>query len=261
MNERQRVVLVSGSGRGIGAATARELGRRGYHVIVNYHRRPEPAAGVVRAIESEGGSAHSVRADVRDADQVAVLMDGIRKDHGRLDALVCNANTADPPFKPLSAMAWTEFAGKVDDELAGVFFLTQHAMEIMRAQGGGRIVYVSSVSAEDIGGCIAHATAKAALNTFIRHVAAQAGRHGITVNGVAPAAVDTDATMNVINDGIRRYLEERSVSGHVLEPEELGRVIATVADDGFAAMTGQIIRVDGGLGVLSQPIARARKEG
>ncbi|RZS44331.1 3-oxoacyl-[acyl-carrier protein] reductase [Herbihabitans rhizosphaerae] len=251
------VALISGAGRGIGAGTARELGRRGYHVIVNYLRDAESAAAVVAGIEADGGSARTVRADVRDGEAVAAMIEEVRREHGRLDVLVCNANTVQPPFQPLAELEWERFADKVNGELAGVYHLTRRALEIMREQRAGRIVYVSSTAADMVGGSIAHSTAKAALNTFARHVAGDGARFGVTVNTVAAGAVDTDATADVFTDGIRSHLRSRSVLGRVLLPDDLGKIIATVADDAFGAATGQLIRVDGGFDVLEQVIGLA----
>lgn len=254
MSEMQRVALVSGASRGIGAATARELGRRGYHVIVNYLSNADAAAAVVKEIESAGGTAQAVRADVCDGDQVAALVDGVLAEHGRIDVLVCNANTVAPPFAPLTVLPWDAFAGKVTGELSGAYFLTQRVLAIMQEQRAGRIVYVSSTAADSISGSIAHSTAKAALNTFSWQVAGEAARYGVTVNTVAAGAVNTDATAGVFTDRIRRYLADRSVYGRLLEPDDLGRAIALLVDDGFAAVTGQVIRLDGGLDLLGQQL-------
>ncbi|GAA4540774.1 SDR family oxidoreductase [Amycolatopsis samaneae] len=254
MNQSVPVAVVSGASRGVGAATARELGQRGYHVIVNYHSNAEAADGVVKSIEATGGSAEAIQADVREEEQVAAMIDRVTTARGRVDALVCNANTAQPPLEPLLSLPWETFAAKVNSELAGVYFLTQRVLAIMREQRSGRIVYVSSTAADVVGRLAAHSTAKAALNTFSRHVAADAAQYGVTVNTVAPGAVDTDATADVFTDGVRQYLRERSVFGRLLTPEDLARTIALVADDGFGAATGQIIRVDGGYNVLEQQL-------
>jgi 3-oxoacyl-[acyl-carrier protein] reductase len=253
MTEQRRVVLISGASRGIGAATARELGRRGYHVIVNYRTSADAAAAVVRDIESSGGTAQSIPADVCDPVDVAELVETALGAQGRIDALICNANTVNPPFAPLATLPWKEFIRKVNGELSGAYFLTQQVMEIMRAQGAGRIVYISSNSADRIDGSIAHSTAKAALNTFGRAVAAEAGKHGITVNIVAPGLVITDATTGVVTAEYRQHVRDNSVLGRVLEADDVARVIGLVVDDGFSGVTGTVIRVDGGLSVLETP--------
>jgi 3-oxoacyl-[acyl-carrier protein] reductase len=251
----REVALISGAGRGIGAGTAQVLGRRGYRVIVNYRRDAEAAASVVKRIEAEGGTAQARQADVLDEAQVARLVDEVAADHGRIDVLVCNANTAHPTFEPLSALPWESFQNKLVSEVAGAFFLTQRVVAVMREQRAGRIVYVSSTAADTSAGSIAHATAKAALNTFARHVAADAARFGIAVTTVAPGFVLTEASARAMTPGLRAHLEERSLLRRLLEPEDVGRVIAQVVDGSFAATTGGLVTVDGGMDVLTQRLA------
>lgn len=250
-----RVALVSGASRGIGAGTAKELARRGFHVVVNYHRNADAAKDVVEAIEAEGGAARAVQADVCDAEAVAALFAEVRAEHGRLDVLVCNANTVHPPFEQFDTLTWESFSGKVNGELAGVFHLTKQALVDMSAQRSGRIVYVSSIDADMVGGSPAQAVAKAALNNLGRQVAGFAGLYGITVNVVAPGAVSTDASAGVLTGDLREFVADRSVLRRVLEADDVGRLIASVASDAFGAATGQLIRADGGLDVLSQVVS------
>ncbi|UIX30144.1 SDR family oxidoreductase [Streptomyces sp. GQFP] len=254
MEQSQQVVLISGASRGIGAATAREMGRRGYHVAVNYHQNADAAADVVSTIESAGGSAQTVQADVCDPEQVAGMIDRIRTDRGRIDALVCNANTVNPPFEPLLTLSWDDFIGKVIGELAGAYFLTQSVLRVMAEERKGRIVYVSSTAADRVGSVAAHSTAKAALNTFSRHVAGVAAQYGVIVNTVAFGAVRTDASSGVMIDDLRKLMESRSVFGRLIEADEAARSIAIVADDDFGASVGQVLRVDGGFDVLDQQL-------
>lgn len=244
-----QVALITGAGRGIGAATARELGQRGFNVIVNYRDDETSARNVVKDIQRAGGTATLAQADVRDPEQVAGLVDG----YGTIDALVCNANIQ-PPFAPLDAMPWNDFITKVSDELAAVFHISKRVVEVMRRQGSGRIVYVSSLSAElTRPGSIAHATAKAALDTFARHVAAEAGPYGIGVNVIAPGAVRTDASAERATPGFQAALAERSVVHRMLEPEDVATVIATAVSGDLHAVAGTRIPVDGGFRVLSPP--------
>lgn len=243
----RRIALITGAGRGIGAATAHELGRRGFHVIVNYRADTSAATSVVKQIQAAGGTAQAVQADVRDPGQVAELVEAC----ARVDALVCNANIP-PPFGPLARMSWEDFAGKVTGELAGVFHITQRALDRMREQGDGRIVYVSSLSAELVRpGAVAHATAKAALNTFAQHVAAEAGAWGIRVNIVAPGAVRTEASAMMRTPETEAALGRRSVLGRMLDPQDVAAVIGSILDGGFDAVTGARIPVDAGYRVLS----------
>ena len=251
----RQVAVITGASRGIGAATARELGARGHHVVVNYRGDTAAAEAVVKDVEEAGGTAHAAQADVCDPDQAAHLV----SECARIDVLVCNANIQ-PPLASLGDMSWDAFSGKVMGELAAVFHVSKRALEVMREQGTGRIVYISSVSADRVrNGTIAHATAKAALNVFARHVAAEAVEHGISVNIVAPGVVRTDATRDVVTPELAAALGERSVLGRVLVPEDVAKLIGSITDGAFQAVSGAHILVDGGDEVL--PPGRRRPVG
>lgn len=244
------VALVTGAGRGIGAATARALGRRGYRVVVNYRTDGDAAKSVVAAIEAAGGTAFAARADVRDERQAGALVDTALDRYGRLDALVGNANVP-PPFAPLEAMAWADFRAKLDGELAAAFHLTRRTLPVMRERRAGRIVYVSSLSSElTRPGAAAHASAKAALEAFARHVAAEAGPHGIGVTVVAPGAVRTDATATPEVEADRAA---RSVLHRMLEPDDVAGVIVALLGADWRAVTGTRIPIDAGYRVLTPP--------
>ncbi|MVZ99209.1 SDR family oxidoreductase [Actinomadura sp. LD22] len=234
------IALVTGGGRGIGASTARELARRGYRVVVNYYR-DEASAKAVAA--ETGGTA--IRADVRDPGEVAALVAAC----GPVTALVCNANI-DPAFGPVRSLPWKAFIGKVEGELAAAYHVTQAALPDMPAHG--RIVYVSSLSAEltrPMSG--AHTAAKAALEAFARHVAAEASPVGVNV--VAPAAVRTEGSSAVRTPEIEEALAARSVLGRMVEPDDVAAVIAAVVDGSLPALAGARIPVDAGFRVLSAP--------
>jgi len=243
-----KTALITGASRGIGAATAAQLGRRGYHVIVNYLTNEVAASAVAKDIESAGGTAQIVRADVREPDEAAELVAACT----RIDLLVCNANIP-PTFAPLSAMSWTVFSEKVVGELAAVFHVTQKALEVMREQQSGQIVYVSSVVADAaMAGAISHATAKAALNTFARQVAGEAGHYGVNVNTVAPGMVRTEASSGGRTPEREAAYARNSVLGRVTEPEDVAALITAIADGGLRAVSGAYIPIDGGFQILSQ---------
>jgi 3-oxoacyl-[acyl-carrier protein] reductase len=253
------VALITGASRGIGSAAARELGRRGYHVIVNYRVNAGAALATVAAIESGGGTAAAMAADVCDEAQVQALTDVVAAECGRIDLLVCNANTRQPSFAPLESLAWEDFIGKVTGELAGAFFITQRVLEVMRRQGHGQIIYISSTAADFAGsGRLSQSMAKSALNTFSRHVAAEAGPHGITVNTIAPGAVRTEASAGMLTPEREDHLRGKSVFGRMLEAQDVAAVVGVIADDAMRAVTGAVIRVDAGYGVLEGgPSSRA----
>lgn len=240
--------LVTGGSRGIGAATSRELASRGYRVAVNYFSNRDAAEQVVAAIEADGGEAFAVQADVFDPSQAAELVRRSAAD-GCLDVLVCNAGARFAPT-PIQDLAWDDFKAKVTNELASAYTLTQQALAIMGARGQGRIVYVSSAVADGppAPGMAAHGTAKAALNTFARFVAFEAGPLGINVNVVAPGFVRTEASAHMPQE-IQQRLAERTPLGRVAEPEDVARAIAMLADDQAGFVTGEVLTVDGGHGV------------
>jgi 3-oxoacyl-[acyl-carrier protein] reductase len=240
-----RTALVTGAGRGIGAATARELGRRGFHVAVNYRSDSASADRVVRDIEKSGGSAAAVGADVTNAGEVAELVAA----SGRLAALVCNANIQ-PPFIPLSQLRWEVFSGSVAAELAAAFHVTKAVLPILGR--GSHVVYVSSVAADTFskGGAVL-STKKAALDAFARQVAAEAGHEGIAVNIVAPGAVRTDASAAMLTPDVVAERANRSVLGRILEPADVGALIAALAAGELPGLAGVRVPIDGGYRVLA----------
>ncbi|OEV12320.1 SDR family oxidoreductase [Streptomyces nanshensis] len=246
-----QITLVTGAARGLGASIARRLGTRGHHVIVDYRTGAANAAEVVRDIEASGGSASSVRADVTDPSAVDGLVTEILTTHGRIDTVVVNANTAPPPFAALADLSWTAFAAKVTGELAGAFHITKRVLEPMRAQRGGRIVYIGSTAADYVGeGRLAHGTAKSALATFARHVAAESACDGVSVLVVAPGAIRTPATAEILTSERSAVLAQESVLGRMLEPEDIAAAVAVAADPALRAATGTTMRVDAGWSVL-----------
>jgi 3-oxoacyl-[acyl-carrier protein] reductase len=240
-----RTALVTGSGRGIGAATARELGRRGFHVVVNYRSVKASADRVVRDIENAGATATAVGADVTDATQAAELVGAC----GRLDALVCNANIQ-PSFEPLAQLGWDVFIGSVAAELAAAFHVTKAALP--RLGRGSHVVYVSSVAADTFstGGAVL-STKKAALDAFARQVAAEAGPEGIAVNIVAPGAVRTDASAAVLTPEVIAERASRSVLGRILEPTDVGALVGALAAGELPGLAGVRVPIDGGYRLMA----------
>jgi len=242
-----RVAVITGASRGIGAATALVLAERGLRVVVNYRSSADEADEVVRAAKAAGGEAVAIRADVTDADAVAAMVDETEQRWGGVDVLVHNAMI---PFKVTSFadLTWEQLGGKLDGELRAAFLITKAVVPNMISRGYGRLVYLSTgLSRRPREGMIALGTAKAALDQFVRYVALEVAPHGITANLVAPATVDeTKVTEQLTTDQVQ-HLGATNPMGRLVRPDEVARTVAFLASDDSGFTTGHYLTVNGGL--------------
>jgi 3-oxoacyl-[acyl-carrier protein] reductase len=236
-----QVALVTGGGRGIGAAISRRLAQRGAHVAINFRTHERVATAVAADLTP---LASVWRADVTNRRQAGSMVAGVLRAHGRLDILVLNAGVwQGGPIATLPAAAWKVV---LDTALNGAFQLVQAALPAMRDQEYGRIIAITSVIGL-IGypGDTAYATAKAGLNGFIRSLAKEVGRDGITVNAVAPGLIKTDMTA-AIPQVSKQQLLRRCAIRRMGSPDEVAGAVEYLVCDG-TYVTGQVIVVDGGL--------------
>ncbi|WIX82207.1 SDR family oxidoreductase [Amycolatopsis carbonis] len=241
-----RVALVTGASRGIGAATARLLGERGFRVVVNHRDSAEEAEKVAAEIAERGGEAVVIRADVTVADDVAAMTEQIGRRWGGVDALVHNALT---PFAITSyaELTWDQLGGKLDRELRAAFLVTKAVTPGMVARGYGRLVYLSTgLSKRPREGMITLGTAKAALDQFVRFVAQELAPHGVTANLVAPATVDETTGIRRLSPERVLRLGEATPMGRLVRPAEVARTIAFFAGDEAGFTTGTYAPVNGG---------------
>ncbi len=241
-----KVVLVTGASRGIGAATAALLGRRGAAVAVNYFRSETAAAAVVDGIRKAGGTAAAFRADVRDAAQVEAMARDVTGALGPVDTLVLNASI-DFPIGPFLEYAWADFEAKLTGELKAAFFCCKAFVPAMIKAGRGCIVGISSgLSRHPGNGFCAHSTAKSGLDAFMKSLALELGPKGIRVNVVAPGLTDTDAT------AFQSPKEKAAVAGmtpmkRIALPEDVAGAVLCVASDEARFVSGAYIPVSGGI--------------
>ena len=242
-----RVAVITGASRGIGAATAIVLGERGYRVVVNYRSSEDEADEVVRATTAVGGEAVAIRADVTEADDVADMMSQTEQRWGRVDVLVHNALI---PFDVTSFadLSWEQLGGKVDRELRAAFLITKAVVPGMISRGFGRLVYLSTgLSRRPREGMITLGTAKAAMDQFVRYVALELAPHGVTANLVAPATVnETKVTEQLSADQVR-HLGATNPMGRLVRPEEIASTVAFLASEDAGFTTGAYVPVNGGL--------------
>lgn len=237
--------IVTGSGRGIGAATALELAKGGANVVVNYLHNADAAEAVQHQIADAGGTATVVQADVSTQDGANALADAALREFGRIDILVSNAGPLFRPI-PVTDLSWDDLSGIVDQDLKCAFFSTKAVLPTMIEQHYGRIVYIGSVSSSHpTRGLSHHGVARAAVTTFAQSVAAEMGTHNITSNVVAPGMVQTDRTAAA--GPMLERLAAMTPVGRIATPADVGRAVRFFAGDSEGFYTGIRMPVDGGL--------------
>jgi 3-oxoacyl-[acyl-carrier protein] reductase len=239
------VALVTGGGRGIGAACARALARAGYDVAIGYANDAEAARASVEAVESLGRRSISHAADVSDEAAAAGLVERTEQALGPLDAVVLNAGiTRDGLAVRMPPDDWRAV---IDTNLTGAFFVARPALRGMLRRRAGSIVAVSSVVAlTGNAGQANYSAAKAGLLGMVRSLAREAGGRGVRVNAVAPGYVSTDMTA-ALGEDQRAAILAATPLGRLGEPEDVAAAVTFLSSDAARFITGAVLSVDGGL--------------
>lgn len=238
-----KVAIVTGASRGIGRAIALQLAGVGAKVAVNYASSSIAADELVNQINSNGGDAIALQADVSKADQIDALVNTVMEKWGRVDVLVNNAGITRDTL--LLRMKPEDWQAVIDLNLTGVFLCTRAVSKIMLKQKSGRIINIASVAGQ-MGnpGQANYSAAKAGVIGFTKTVAKELASRGITVNAVAPGFITTDMTSDLKADGILQFIP----LGRYGEPDEVAGMVRFLAADPAAAyITGQTFNVDGGM--------------
>lgn len=242
-----RVAVITGASRGIGAATALALAQSGFRVVVNYRSSVEEADEVVRSATAAGSVAIAIRADVTVPDDVAAMFEQTEQRWGRVDVLVHNALI---PYDVTSFadLSWEQLGGKLDSELRAAFLITKAVVPGMVSRGYGRLIYLSTgLSRRARDGMITLGTAKAALDQFVRYVALELAPHGITANLVAPATVEgTRVTEQFTTERMREFAAATPMR-RLVRPDDVAKTVAFLASEDSGFTTGHYLPVNGGL--------------
>lgn len=244
------IAIVTGGGRGIGAATARLLARRGYDVAVSFLSDADSAAAVVADIQAAGRRGLALQSDVADEAAVESLFAAVDKELGPLSALVNNAGFAGPVGR-LDDTPSDNIRRVVDANFLGTIWCCRAAVRRMSTRHGGTggtIVNVTSGSATigSPGNYVWYAAAKAAVNTLTHGLAKEVAREGIRVNAVAPGFVKTGIH---VDSGLPDRIETDAPNvplGRAAEPEEIAETIAWLLSDAASYVVGEVLRAAGG---------------
>lgn len=238
MNLKNKVVLVTGSSRGIGRATALAFAREGCHVVVNYFKEKELAEAV--------GQELTIQADVAEFAEFKAMVDKIVKKFGRLDVLVNNAGMIIQTNQDFQQIDDAVFDRTIAVNLKGVFNGIKLAAPIMKKHGQGRIINLASVFGQlGVAPVAAYTMAKAGVENLTKSFAKQLAPE-ITVNAVAPAVCSTDMTKGA-GPKLIQYFQDNTPLKRMAKPEEIAEAIVFLAKSDF--ITGQILNVDGGYGL------------
>lgn len=242
-----RAALVTGGGRGIGRAVCLALAAQGYDVAVNYAASAAAAEQTAEDCRALGVQAVALQADVTDPAACQTLVDTAAGTFGRLDVLVNNAGvTAD---KLILRMQEEDFDKVISANLKGAFFCCKAACKLMMRQRYGRIVNISSVvGLHGNAGQTNYAASKAGLIGLTKSLAKEFAARGVTVNAVAPGFIGTDMT-NAMTDAAKQAAVASIPAGRIGAPEDVANAVAFLASENAAYITGQVLCVDGGMGM------------
>jgi NAD(P)-dependent dehydrogenase (short-subunit alcohol dehydrogenase family) len=236
--------LVTGASKGVGRGIALELARLGCDVAVNYHSDREGAEATVSEIAALGRAAFAVQADVASGEAVDRMFGEVFERFPRLDILVNNSGTQ--VWKPLLELEEAEWDRVIDTNLKGCFLCTQRAARHMMERGGRIINIGSGCNKIPFPNLVSYTASKGGIEMFTKVSAAELGQYGITVNCVAPGAIEIERTKLELSDYAGTWAS-RTPLGRVGQPLDVARAVAFFAGEGAEFITGQTLWVDGGL--------------
>lgn len=242
-----KIALVTGAGRGIGRATAITLASYGADVIINYQSSENKAMEVAEIIQNMGRKAVVIKANVAKADECTAMFEQIKKEFGRLDILVNNAGITRDNLAV--RMTETEFDQVIETNLKGVYLCMQQASIMMMKKRYGKIINISSISGvKGNAGQINYCAAKAGVIGMTKSLARELAARNVTVNAVAPGYVESDMTQ-ILPEKVKEAALAQIPLKRMGKPEEIAETVAFLASNKASYITGQVLLVDGGMGI------------
>ncbi len=243
----EKVAIVTGGSRGIGRAVCLALGRAGARVVVNYSGNEEAAAETLRLVREAGGDGEILRFDVADAEAADQAIADVAKRHGRLDVLVNNAGIAMDQI--LLRIKPEELERTMAVNVGGTLWCCKAAMRVMIRKRQGRIVNLTSVVGETGNpGQAVYAASKAGIIGLTKTLAREYASRGVTVNAVAPGFIETDMTAS-LPEPVKEAAIAQTPLGRMGSPADVAAAVLYLVSDEAGFVTGQVIRVNGGMHV------------
>lgn len=252
MNFEGKVVLVTGSSRGIGRAIVEAFARKKAQVIINYRKSKEQAELLEEMLVQEGLDAWAIGADITNSDDQRRLEELITLEYGGIDIIVHNAFSPyafDPESrKHATQLTWKDYAEQLVGSFQPVVELNARLLPLMKKRGGGRIIHLATnLAAHPAVSYSDYTTAKGALLTYTRQLARDVGRYGITVNAIAPGLVYPTRSSESTKKEVRDHLIQQTPLGRLAAPQDIAGPTLFLASHYAQMMTGQTLYVDGGL--------------
>jgi len=240
-----RVALVTGGSRGIGKGIVEAFAREGAKVAFVYHSSGEAAEALAKELNDAGGEVIALKANVADKEEANAVIDQVLEKWERIDILVNNAGIIKDGL--LATMEPEKWQAVIDTNLGSVYNFCHAVMRPMMSQRHGRIINISSVSAEyGNQGQVNYAASKGGIQGLTRCLATEVGKRNITVNAIAPGFISTDMTEDIRN-AAEGEIKKRIPVRRLGQPEDIAGAAVFLASDDAAYITGHVLKVDGGL--------------
>lgn len=243
-----KTALVTGAGRGIGAAIAKKLADKGATVIINYSGNDKAAQDTLNDIAADGNKAEIYKCNVADYEEVEQMIQYVEQKYKKIDILINNAGITRDGL--IMRMSEKDFDDVIDVNLKGTFNCIRHVARQMIKQRCGRIVNMSSVvGIAGNAGQVNYAASKAGVIGITKSAAKELAARGITVNAIAPGYIDTDMT-RVLSDDIKDGIVSQIPLKRMGQVSDIADAAAFLVSDRASYITGQVLSVDGGMNML-----------
>lgn len=242
---KDKVALITGASRGIGAASAKALAHHGATVVINYITSKDKAEALLDEIKKAGGKGMVIQADVRDQGAVNDMVESTLNEFAKIDVLVNNANI-NFPIRPFVELTWEQIEAKILGEMKALYNCSQAVLKDMLVRKSGKLILVSSSLSRFPGfGFSAHAAAKSAMDSMAKVMALELGPSGITVNVVGPGLTLTDATAGQPKE-VHEQVAAITPLRRLGMPDDIGGVVLFLASSLSDYLNGEYIPVTGG---------------